>query len=229
MDYYFQLAGYKYVAKGILGCAKLKGSAKTWWKCSFQISVVSKSAQGWEEVKDQLKERYLPLNYSTSKMNEFLSYTRRDRPIDVYYEEFIKLSRRTPSHEKGLRQIIQVLEGNLADEVESLRPILFLDALIQAKSKLSSVQKKAAIGEKRKAPPFQLPQHFRQQRVFQPQVGSFVGSPPCRIFNQVTPMRTNLAAVAPIYLGIQCCKCCEWGHKNVNCPQEDPPRPSYPA
>ena len=96
MDGYFQLAGYNDIAKGILGRAKLDGSAKTWWKSSCQTRGVVESTQGWGQVKTHLRERYLPLNYSTTKMNEFSFCTRRDHPIDVYYEEFLKLSRHAP-------------------------------------------------------------------------------------------------------------------------------------
>lgn len=67
MDDYFQLAGYNDVSKGILGCAKLEESTKTWWKSNCQSKGLSENAQSWEEVKDPLKERYLPLNYSTTK------------------------------------------------------------------------------------------------------------------------------------------------------------------
>ena len=51
---------------------------------------------GWEELKKVLKERYLPLNYSIVKMNEFSSFVRREQAIDDYYEEFVKLSRHAP-------------------------------------------------------------------------------------------------------------------------------------
>ena len=51
---------------------------------------------GWGELKESLKERYLPLNYATTKMNEFLSCVRKGKPIDEYYEEFVKLSRHSP-------------------------------------------------------------------------------------------------------------------------------------
>lgn len=83
-------------------------------------------------------------------MNKFLSCTRRDCPIDVYYEEFIKFSCHAPhlTKEHSLRKFFQGLEGSLSDEVEALRPSSLVDALIGAKSKLSSLQKKAAIGER---------------------------------------------------------------------------------
>ena len=36
MDNYFDLAGYNTLARGIMGRAKLDGSAKLWWKLSCQ-------------------------------------------------------------------------------------------------------------------------------------------------------------------------------------------------
>ena len=51
---------------------------------------------GWEELKKGLKQRYLPLNYTTIKMNEFLFCVKRGQPINDYYEEFVKLSRHAP-------------------------------------------------------------------------------------------------------------------------------------
>ena len=119
---YFQFAGYNEVAKSILGCAKLEGSAKTWWKSNCKDRNVAKSTQRWEVIKEQLHERYLPLNYSTAKMNEFLACMRGERTIETYYEEFIRLSRHTPA-DQTFSRFIQGLEGILADEVEALRPI----------------------------------------------------------------------------------------------------------
>ena len=75
-------------------------------------------------------------------MNEFLSCTRKGRVVEVYYEEFVKLSRHAPlmSEEQKLSRFILGLEGRLAAEVESLRPTSLADALIRAQSKLSSFQ-----------------------------------------------------------------------------------------
>ena len=72
MDDYFALAEYNALAQGIMGRAKLEGSAKLWWKLHCQIQGRSENSMGWEELKQSLKERYLPLNYSIAKMNEFL-------------------------------------------------------------------------------------------------------------------------------------------------------------
>ena len=96
MDDYFALAGYNAVAQGIMGRAKLEGSARLWWKLHCQTQGKLETTMGWEELKASLKERYLPLNYATTKMNEFLSCVRKGKPIDEYYEEFVKLSRHAP-------------------------------------------------------------------------------------------------------------------------------------
>ena len=96
MDDYFALAGYNALAQGIMGREKLEDSTKFWWKLYCQAQGITKKSKGWGELKASLKEHYLPLNYDTIKMNEFLSSVKKGRPIDEYYEEFIKLSRHAP-------------------------------------------------------------------------------------------------------------------------------------
>ena len=131
MEDYFILAGYNNLAQGLMGRAKLEGSAKLWWKLSCQSRGVIEGTQSWDDLKRLLKERYLPLNYATNKMNEFLSCIRRGRPVEVYYEEFVKLSRHAPlmSEDQKLSRFILGLEGSLASEVEALRPTSLADAL----------------------------------------------------------------------------------------------------
>ena len=153
MEDYFALAQYNPLAQGIMGKAKLDGSAKLWWKLHCQSQGKSELSMGWEELKHSLKERYLPLNYTTAKMNEFLSCARRGRGIKVYYEEFVKLSRHAPlmTEEQKLSRFILGLEGQLAEEINALRPTSLADALIRAKAKYASF----ASGERKRAYPFQ--------------------------------------------------------------------------
>ena len=70
-------------------------------------------------------------------MNEFLSCVRKGKPIDKYYKEFVKLSRHAPqmTQEQKLSRFIFGLEGQLAEEVNALRPTSLADALIRAKAK----------------------------------------------------------------------------------------------
>ena len=76
MDDYFALAGYNALAQGLMGRAKMDGPAKLWWKMQCQSQGKSKNSVKWIELKKNLKERYLPLNYATEKMNEFFSCER---------------------------------------------------------------------------------------------------------------------------------------------------------
>ena len=82
MEDYFALANYNSIAQGIMGRAKLEGSAKLWWKLHCQTQGKAENSMGWEELKKGLRERYLPLNYTTIKINEFLSCVRNGRAID---------------------------------------------------------------------------------------------------------------------------------------------------
>ena len=69
---------------------------------------------GWEELRNGLKKCYLPLNYTTIKMNEFLSCVKRGWKINEYYEEFVKLSRDAPlmTEEKNLSTFVLGLKDN---------------------------------------------------------------------------------------------------------------------
>ena len=60
-----------------MGRAKLEGLAKLWWKLHCQTQGNAKNSVGWVELEKNLQERYLPLNYSIVKMNEFLSCVRK--------------------------------------------------------------------------------------------------------------------------------------------------------
>ena len=113
MDDYFTFAGYNALAQGIMGRAKLEGSTKLWWNLHCQTQGKLETSMGWGELKDSLKERYLTLNYETTKMNEFLSCARKVKPIDRYYEEFFKLSRHASlmTQEQKLSRFIIGLGG----------------------------------------------------------------------------------------------------------------------
>ncbi|MCO5582622.1 hypothetical protein L7F22_036520 [Adiantum nelumboides] len=125
MDDYF--ARYNFVAQGIMGIDKLRGPAKTWWKLNCQTRNVAEVTQSWDELKFHLKERYIPLDYSTTKMNEFLACKLGSETIDAYYDEFSQLSKYAPlmTGDQKLSRFILVLGDDLALEVEAL-PLLML-------------------------------------------------------------------------------------------------------
>ena len=127
MEDYFAMTKYNNLAKGIMGRANLEGPAKLWRKLNCENRGISEYNQDWEDLKERLRERYLPLHYSTVKMNEFLSCTKKDKSVEEYHEQFVKLSRHAPlmSEEQIFSRFILGLGGKLAEEVESLRPILW--------------------------------------------------------------------------------------------------------
>ena len=191
MDDYFTLAGYNATAQGIMGRAKLEGSAKLWWKLHCQAQGRTEISMGWGELKDSLKERYLPLNYDTVKMNEFLACVRKGKPIDEYYEEFVKLSRHAPlmTQEQKLSRFILGLEGQLAEEVNALRPTSLANALIRAKAKLLSFQ----AGDRKRMNPYPPPAAFRPQKTHPPnrQFPNRSFSPSKAPASNVQPVKVN--------------------------------------
>lgn len=215
MDDYFALAEYNTIAQGIMGRAKLEGPAKLWWKFHCQTKGRSETSMSWVELKESLKEHYLPLNYTTTKMNDFLSCVRKGRGIEVYYEEFIKLSRHAPQMTKELKlsRFILGLGGLLADEVNALRPVSLADALIIAKAKFASIDKKR-------------PNPFPPSPSFQKD------NPPKRHFNNQSPegpspnfqsVRVNALPENQSGRQVQCHKCQQWGHKITQCPVKNLP------
>ena len=122
MEDYFALANYNPVAQGIMGKAKLIGSAKRWWKLKCQSCGVAEVTHHWNELQARLKEQYYPLNFETLKMNEFLACNQKGRIMDLYYEEFVKLSCYAPlmTKEQKLNRFIQQLGDELANEVDAL-------------------------------------------------------------------------------------------------------------
>ncbi|MCO5602462.1 hypothetical protein L7F22_056594 [Adiantum nelumboides] len=177
MEDYFDLAEYNFVAKGIMGRAKIKGPAKIWWKLNCKSRGVLEITQSWEELQLCLRERYSPPNYLTTKMNEFLACVRRGRTIDTYYEDFIKLSRHAQliTEEQKLNHFILGLEEKLADEVEALRSTSLADALIWAKPKLNSFLKSNnQQGEQKREQPYHFESSHRPHKFQNMASGSIV-------------------------------------------------------
>ncbi|MCO5567429.1 hypothetical protein L7F22_021120 [Adiantum nelumboides] len=194
-----------------MGRAKLKGSAKIWWKLNCKSRGVLEVTQSWEELQLRLRERYSPPNYLTTKMNEFLACVRRGRTIDTYYEDFIKLSRHAPliTEEQKLSRFILGLEGKLANEVEALRPTSLADALIRAKPKLSSFLKSNnQHGEQ--------PYHFESSH--RPHKFQNMARPMNR--SEVQPVRVNALPITQGGRPMHCFECGQEGHKRMHCPQQ---------
>ncbi|MCO5562803.1 hypothetical protein L7F22_016435 [Adiantum nelumboides] len=215
MEDYVDLGEYNFVAKGIMGRAKIKGPAKIWWKLNCKSRGVLEITQSWEELQLRLRERYSPPNYLTTKMNEFLACVRRGRTIDTYYEDFIKLSRHAPliTKEQKLSRFILGLEGKLVDEVEALRPTSLADALIRAKPKFGSFLKSNnQQGERKREQPY----HFESSH--RPHKFQNMARPVNR--SEVRPVRVNALPITQGERPMHCFECGQEGHKRMHCPQQ---------
>ena len=81
---------------------KLTREAKLWWKEWCREQTIDETTTTWKLIKEVVKERYLPLNHETLKMNEFYGLTQRHLSVNAYYFEFVKL-KRCKGHPLGWR------------------------------------------------------------------------------------------------------------------------------
>ena len=114
---------------------KLIGEEKLWWKEWCQEQSNDKVTTTWKVIKEGVKERYLPLDHETLKMNEFYGLTQKHLSVDAYYFEFVKLKRYAPPMTKpqAIIRFVQGLNPPLNHCLESMRPESLQEAVLRAK------------------------------------------------------------------------------------------------
>ena len=119
--------------------------------------------------------------------------------------------------EQKLSQFILGLEGQLAEEVNALCPISLADALICAKSKLTSFQ----VGDRKQTNPF--PSLGPYQPVKINSCSSQISPPldPATLRPFVQQSRVNALPVNQSGRQIQCFECHQFGHKRADCPNKN--------
>lgn len=149
--------------------------------------------------------------------------------------------------EQKLSRFILGLEGQLADEINALRPTLLADALICAKAKLASFasgKRKRTFSPSNQGPfrPHKIvypicvdgrpllntaPEHRTRTFVTAPCPNSLAPKPP------VQPAKVNAIPTAQTGRGMQCFDCLQWGHHRADCPnkvqQRGRPRATLPS
>ena len=80
----------------MFGMFKLVGEAKLWWKQYCKDKGVVPSSQTWEQIKQAIRERYLPPAHETLKMNEFYRLKQFSLSLEEYYSKFVSLQRHAP-------------------------------------------------------------------------------------------------------------------------------------
>lgn len=72
MDDYLCATCYTTMNQSMLGMFHLTGDTKLWWKQYFCDTGVVEDSQTWKEIKQAVKECYLPpTHHRAIKMNEF--------------------------------------------------------------------------------------------------------------------------------------------------------------
>ncbi|MCO5587535.1 hypothetical protein L7F22_041485 [Adiantum nelumboides] len=135
MDNYFEAAGTHPQNQTMLAMFRLIGDAKIWWKTRCRNSDIIGTSQSWEEIKDAVTARYVPLVHKATKMNEFFSLRQLFSTLKEYYSKFVTLRRYAPKMtlEQQLARFCQGLIEPLNNRLEALRPTMLQDALLRAK------------------------------------------------------------------------------------------------
>ena len=123
------------------------------------------------------------------------------------------------TQEQKLSIFILGLEGQLAEEVNALRPTSLADALIRAKAKLLSFK---VAEERKRTNPYPTTGLFRPQKVSIPdhKLPNSGFSNPRVQKPQVQPVKVNALPVNQSGRQIQCYGCQQWGHKKADCPNK---------
>ena len=72
LEDYFLLINTSTKNKSMIARYKLIGEVKLWWKEWCKEQTIDKMTTTLKLIKEAIKERYLPLNHETLKMNEFM-------------------------------------------------------------------------------------------------------------------------------------------------------------
>ena len=135
MDDYFVAAGTTPANQSMLGMFRLTSDAKLWWKQYCRDQGVLETFQSWAQIKQAVKERYLPPTHEALKMNEFFELKQGSITLEHYYSKFVSLRRYAPqmSSDQHIAHFCQGLVSPLYTRLEAMRPSSIQDALIRAK------------------------------------------------------------------------------------------------
>ena len=136
MDDYFTAVGTTATNRSMLALFRLSGEAKLWWKQHCRDIGISENSQSWSEIKQAVKERYLPPAHEALKMNEFFRLRQLSLTLEEYYSKFVTLQRHAPprmSIEQQVTRFCQGLNEPVSLQLEAMSPSTVQDALLRAK------------------------------------------------------------------------------------------------
>ncbi|MCO5612780.1 hypothetical protein L7F22_067050 [Adiantum nelumboides] len=161
MDDYFIEAKTTTANQSMLGMFQLTGDAKLWWKQHCCDIGVAEDSQSWREIKQAVKEMYLPRAHEALKMNEFFALKQRGLSLKEYYSKFVSLRRYAPVMiiEQLVARFCQGLNEPIGSRLESMKPTTVQDALLQTKP---LIKERGVIGQRRRFEPNQSSNGLRQ-------------------------------------------------------------------
>jgi len=112
---------------------KLKGHARVWWgSVEEQLRRTQRPPiSNWEEMKEQLKEKYLPIDYEQMMFEEMLQLRQGSLTVDQYTDRFHELtvrSRIAETDQQTLARYRNGLRGELYKEMLIARLIMVEEA-----------------------------------------------------------------------------------------------------
>ena len=211
LDDYFLLVNTSAENESMIARYKLIGEAKLWWKEWCREQLIDESTVVWKVIKEAIKERYLPLDHETLKMNEFYGLTQKHLSVDAYYSEFVKLKRYAPTMTKpqAVSRFVRGLNPPLNHRLESMRPISLQDAVLRAKPLEEEIR---ASGNFCKRPP-----------PFQPRDRDPPRQNPSNVNPRMPHLHNSDASNQDMaWKNGLCYNCFQAGHRRAQCPY--PPR-----
>ncbi|MCO5555598.1 hypothetical protein L7F22_009143 [Adiantum nelumboides] len=197
MDNYFEAAGTHPQNQTMLAMFRLTRDAKIWWKTHCRDSDIIGASQTWEQIKNAVTTRYIPLAHKATKMNEFFSLRQMSSTLEEYYSKFVTLRRYAPKMtlEQQVARFCQGLIEPLNNRLEALRSTNLQDALLRAKPLALEVQK-AQQGRRNYLAKRARPNNWNNQPA-----------------NHAYQNRPIVATTADIELpNVRCYECQEYGH-----------------
>ena len=204
MDDYFMAAETSASNSAMLAMFRLSGEAKLWWKQHCRDSGVTENSQSWEQIKQAIKERYLPPAHQAIKMNEFYALKQNSLTLEEYYSKFVTLRRYAPqmTSEQQIARFCQGLNAPLDSRLEAMRPTSIQDALIRAR-------------------PLAKESSFKPRQFFQKTRTGWNSNPPKPNPNASATNRPHNYAATEVmeFPNVRCYECHEMGHYRNKCPK----------
>nr|TKR98577.1 hypothetical protein D5086_0000201680 [Populus alba] len=194
---------------------KLKGHARAWWgSVEEQLRLTQRPAiSDWEEMKERLKEKYLPIDYEQMMFEEMLQLRQGALTVDQYTDRFHELTTRS--------RIVETDQQTLARYRNGLRGDLYKEMLIARLINVNEAYQLALRLEKQLQStsgkrPMLMDLNTGRTSNFPMQKPQTPVNKPRSSWSGEQTGRTRAATEGP-----QCYKCKGFGHYAVVCPTRD--------